>query len=114
MNKVDAIIAAFIPHIGKTITYTPHKDLPEKRRDYAKFCITEANLQLTKQYNLDTINTTIANTTNEVWSPISNIYWGQGYYSTLYGNAEGIMFATNGNNPSREYVIFDSDLLLHL
>jgi hypothetical protein len=105
MDIHNKIIAAFKPHIGKVITYTPDNTLPESRRSYSKFKIEERVLNYILYFDLDVINKQI-NATDDIWAPIADIYWGQGYHSVLYGNASGNMFVMNGE---REYVEFDAD-----
>ena len=105
MDKIkQAIIETFTQHMGKVITYTPHKDLPETERCYGKFSITEKDLQSITYCNLEKINDDLK-ATDDVWAPLADIYWGQGYHSVLYGNASGVMFVKNGD---REYVSFDA------
>ncbi len=100
----DKIVATFSKHIGRTITYTPHKDLPEKQRLYSKFVIKEDMLNMIQYYDLDVFNREL-HATDDVWAPIGDIAWGQGYHSVLYGNSDGVMFVQNGE---REYVTFDN------
>lgn len=104
VNQVERIIATFMPHVGKTITYTPDKDLPESQRSYSKFVIKKEVLEYLHYYDLSAVKKELK-ATDDTWVPIDDIYWGQGYHSELYGNANGVMFVKNGNG--REYVGFD-------
>lgn len=101
---VDRMIATFMPHVGKTITYTLDKDLPETRRQYETFVIKQEQLEYLRHYDLSVVNKKLK-ATDDIWAPIADIYWGQGYHSVLYGNANGVMFVSNGGG--REYVSFD-------
>jgi hypothetical protein len=103
MDAKTIIINAFYPHIGRTVTYTPHKALPESQRLYSKFTITKEGLDFIHYFNLDKINEEI-DAHGAIWAPIAEIAWGLGYHSVLYGNAKSEMFVQNG---IREYVVFD-------
>lgn len=80
------------------------QSLTRSMRSHSRFVIQKDCLKHLCHYDLSVVNKDLK-AIDDVWAPISDIYWGQGYHSVLYGNANGVMFVSNGSK--RDYVTFD-------
>ena len=87
MYTIDSVLERFQPIIGKSFPYSVHDDVR------AEFMVSPTSIQC--GHYMEPVQTK-----TDVWYTVGNIYWGQGYHSTLYGNMcnpeEITLVAVNG------------------